>query len=80
MKPPTLSRWLLGWLAPRNLRETLLDDLDEMFAVKAQREGPRAARAWYRKQARSGLTSLVTMRARAAGAANVTLPETAPAS
>jgi putative ABC transport system permease protein len=80
MKPPTLSRWLLGLLVPRNLRETLLDDLDEMFAAKVAREGPRAARAWYRRQARSGLASVATMRARAAGGQDVTLPETAPAS
>ncbi|HEY7473534.1 MAG TPA: ABC transporter permease [Vicinamibacterales bacterium] len=77
MKPPALSRWLLGRLAPRNLRETLLDDLDEMFAAKAAREGPHAARAWYRRQARSGLASVATMRARATGGQDVTLPETA---
>ncbi|HYN06503.1 MAG TPA: ABC transporter permease [Vicinamibacterales bacterium] len=80
MKPPTLSRLLLGWLAPRNLRETLLDDLDEMFAAKVEQEGPRAARAWYRRQARSGLASLVTMRARTAGSTGSAPAVSAPAS
>jgi putative ABC transport system permease protein len=64
MKPPGFARFVLGWLAPRNVRETLLDDLDEMFAAKASAEGPRRARSWYRRQALSGLASLVTMRTR----------------
>jgi len=64
MTPPRFSRLVLGWLAPREVRETLLDDLDEMFMSRAAQDGPRRARAWYRRQALSGLASLVTMRAR----------------
>jgi putative ABC transport system permease protein len=72
MKPPVLSRLVLGWLAPSELRETLLDDLDEVFAARVAQHGPKHARAWYRRQARSGLASLVTMRAR--GAREIEMP------
>ncbi len=70
MRPPGLARFVLGHLAPRNMRETLLDDLDEMFARKVSESGPREARAWYRRQALSGLASLLKMRARAARSAD----------
>ena len=50
MTPPRFSRLVLGWLAPREVRETLLDDLDEMFMSRAAHDGPRRARAWYRRQ------------------------------
>jgi putative ABC transport system permease protein len=72
MKPPALSRLVLGWLAPHDVRETLLDDLDEIFARRVQQHGIRNARAWYRRQARSGLASLMTLRAR--GAREIEMP------
>jgi putative ABC transport system permease protein len=64
MKPPALSRFVLGRIAPPHLRESLLDDLDEMFNRQVEQHGLRHARAWYRGQALSGLGSLMTMRAR----------------
>jgi putative ABC transport system permease protein len=68
MKPPALSRFVLARLAPPNLRELLLDDLDEMFTAKVAQIGVRDAKAWYRRQALSGLGSLMRMRARAGSA------------
>ena len=74
MKPPALSRFVLGRLAPPNLRESLLDDVDEMFSARVAQRGAREARAWYRRQALSGLGSLMRIRARAGSSADSTPP------
>ena len=64
MNPPRLVRWLAGVLVPRDLREQLLDDLDEAFAAHAARHGVRQARLWYGRQTITGIPALVRMRAR----------------
>lgn len=45
--PPALAAALLRRLLP----EDALGDLEEAFARRAERDGPRAARAWYRREA-----------------------------
>jgi predicted permease len=62
MMPPRLARLLLGWIAPPDLRPTILDDLDEVFARRAGAIGTRRARWWYRRQALSGSWALVAVR------------------
>jgi plasmid stabilization system protein ParE len=57
---------------PERAARDALDDLDEVFAGRVAEHGPKHARAWYRRQARSGLASLVTMRAR--GAREIEMP------
>jgi macrolide transport system ATP-binding/permease protein len=49
-RPPVLARWLLRALAPRRAYDELAGDLHEMFALRAERAGPAAARRWYWRQ------------------------------
>jgi len=66
MRPPWLARLVLSWLAPREIRDALLDDLDEAFRVEAARRRPRAARLWYWRQAATGAPPLMKMQIRRA--------------
>ncbi len=64
MRPPDLARRVVGWLAPPDVRDALVDDLDEAFARRAAATSPGRARRWYLRQAVRGLPSLVMMRLR----------------
>ena len=55
MRPPRLIAALLGRLLPETERDALLGDLEEEFHRRAAREGPAAARGWYRRQALASL-------------------------
>lgn len=48
--PPPLARRLLRTLLGREQREEVIRALDELFREREERDGPRAARAWYRRQ------------------------------
>lgn len=43
--------WLLGIAVPEPYRDAALGDADEEFRARRARDGVRAARAWYRRQA-----------------------------
>jgi putative ABC transport system permease protein len=64
MRPPTLARRYLTWLAPATIRATFLDDLEESFARIAATFGERRARRWYYKQALGSAPWLLQIRAR----------------
>lgn len=49
--PPQAGEWLVGLFCKRDMREAALGDLDEKFALLAERRGPRVAKAWYWGQA-----------------------------
>jgi predicted permease len=40
----------MGWFAPADLRASIVDDLDEVFARRVAAVGARRARSWYRRQ------------------------------
>lgn len=61
--PPTVVRRLLRALAPADVRESLLADLDEGFERQLRNRGARPARRWYRRQAITGVVPLIRMRA-----------------
>jgi putative ABC transport system permease protein len=61
--PPTVVRGLLRALAPADVREALLADLDEGFERQLRNRGARPARRWYRRQAITGVVPLIRMRA-----------------
>lgn len=63
--PPTLSRRLLEWAGEELGTPELADDAAELFAEKARRHDERAARRWYRRQARASLWR--SLRGRVAG-------------
>ena len=62
MRPPRFPRSVTAWLAPADLRRSLVDDLDEAFAREAARHGSVRARLWYWRQAVSGLPALIGIR------------------
>lgn len=49
-RTPAVWRWLIGTLAPGADRRFLLADLEEGHETRVRRDGPRAARRWYRQQ------------------------------
>lgn len=49
--PPRAVRLLLGKILPREVREEILGDLEELFRRRWVREGPTAAGRWYWKNA-----------------------------
>ncbi len=61
-RPPTLARWLLRVLAPRRAYDELAGDLLELFALRAERAGPAAARRWYWRQVARAYFDLEPMR------------------
>lgn len=50
MKPPRSWERLLAVLAPDAERDALLGDVAEEFLARLERDGPRAAGRWYRRQ------------------------------
>lgn len=64
-RPPTLSRRLLEWAARRLGTPELSEDAAELFAERAAADGERAARRWYRRQARASVVRLVLPGSRA---------------
>ena len=44
MRPPRLSRTLLGWLTPGEDRDFVLNDLEELFRFRVEADGPSARR------------------------------------
>ncbi len=49
-------------LAPADLRDSLLADLDDVFGRRVQKIGPRRARRWYLRQVLRGAPSLIRLR------------------
>jgi putative ABC transport system permease protein len=62
MFPPRAFRSWLRRLAPRDVRESLLADLDDGFERRWHERGPRPARRWYRRQVIAGVAPLIRMR------------------
>ena len=61
MTPPGLARRWLACITPAHVRQSLLDDLDEVFRHLAATRGIAAARRWYWRQAIAGTPRLVAM-------------------
>jgi predicted permease len=53
VEPPRIAKASLARALPADLRDQIVADLDEMFARRVSRDGPRRARIWYRGQALS---------------------------
>jgi putative ABC transport system permease protein len=53
VRPPRMAEWLVARLAPVDLREHLLGDLDEQLQLNAERRGAAFARQRYWRQALS---------------------------
>ena len=49
-RPPAIARRLLEFLAPARIRDELSGDLHELFVLRCEFDGVRAARRWYRRQ------------------------------
>ena len=64
MRPPALARALVAWLARPEDRDFLLADLQEELEERAGRDGPAAARRWYRLQALASAPHLLARRVR----------------
>ena len=59
MKPPWLTERLLdSFIESPEVSEDLLGDLAEVWHQRSEREGPRAASWWYRKQAAKSVVHL----------------------
>jgi putative ABC transport system permease protein len=58
-RPPRLPSWILTKLANRVEKFSLLDDLDEEFAVKSARLGNKRSRTWYWFQALRAAPSIM---------------------
>lgn len=52
-RPPALARWILERALPRDVREDVTGDLDELFRRARERRGPLRARLRYWRQAAS---------------------------
>ncbi|MFN7963226.1 MAG: ABC transporter permease [Thermoanaerobaculia bacterium] len=50
MKPPRALRWALRLLLDREDRREVESDLEELYELRRQRDGERAARAWLARQ------------------------------
>jgi hypothetical protein len=48
--PPRRAVWLLGRVAPPDIRDRTLDDLEELFEAEARMSTPALAHRWYWKQ------------------------------
>lgn len=71
MKPesPWLARHAAALLAAPDIRDELIGDLEEEFRIRAETDGVRRARGWYRGQVVKSVPHLLRIRARAARAA-----------
>ena len=63
--PPRFARMLLEIVAPEGDRSFMLADLDEEFAERLARDGPRFACRWYRVQVLTSLGPMLGRRLRA---------------
>ena len=69
-RPPRLAQWVLRSCAPPTDKEILVADLDEEFATsQLPALGRSAARAWYLRQVRNSVFSLLALRLQAAALA-----------
>jgi putative ABC transport system permease protein len=57
-----MSRAIITMLAPPDLREDLIADLDEAFVRQVERRGRYRARWWFRRQVITGVPSLLRLR------------------
>jgi putative ABC transport system permease protein len=62
MKPPRLSQWIVRMSAAAEDRRYVLDDLAAEFDRLIAAEGPRRAKAWYRRQALTSIRPLLLTR------------------
>ena len=62
IRPPRLARWLLRVFATRRVFEELSGDLLELYALRVERDGVRAARRWYWHQITRAYFDLEQMR------------------
>jgi putative ABC transport system permease protein len=62
MRPPRLSRVVVGFATRRADRDFLLKDLEEEMSRVAGRKGAKAARRWYRRQVWTSIVPLVARR------------------
>ena len=62
---PGLLRHLAAFLAPAEVRDELLGDLEEEFRGRAEADGVPRARSWYRGQVVRSIPHLLRIRARA---------------
>lgn len=69
-RPPRLALWVAGLRVPRGEREFAQGDLAEEFADRTARDGRRAARRWFRRQALRCLAGRRSDTARAFGTTN----------
>jgi len=54
LSPPRRAVWLLGRVAPPDIRDRTLDDLEELFEAEARMSTPALAHRWYWKQTLKG--------------------------
>ncbi|MCZ6916534.1 MAG: ABC transporter permease [Gemmatimonadetes bacterium] len=47
---PTIARSVLGFLLTREDRESVVTELDELYAMRCERQSVGRARSWYRRQ------------------------------
>ena len=71
LEPPPLSRRCIEWAGRRLATPELADDAEELFAQRAERDGERQARSWYRRQARACLRRALLTRQRGRKAEHV---------
>ena len=57
VRPPRFAEWLLTRALSETDREAAMGDMAEEFAARVERDGPKAARRWYRGQSRRSLTT-----------------------
>jgi putative ABC transport system permease protein len=67
MPPPRLLRRVFRALAPRDLKTTLVADLDDAFERRVSAVGPGTARRWYVRQLILAVPALLSMRVRRRG-------------
>ena len=61
-KPPAWSRACIAWAARRLGTPDLPVDAEDLFVQRFERDGPRRARSWYRRQARAALRRALLLR------------------
>jgi MacB-like protein len=62
--PPPLARWLIARIAPPTDRPWLLDDLEELYAIRYATSGALRAAAWYWSQTLRSILPLAGSRLR----------------
>ena len=69
--PPRVARLVIRLTVPRDVRDAVLADLDEVYRARVASDGPAAARTWYRREALSFSSRFTADRARERGAGAV---------